>query len=104
MGVEVEPLAASLLALVHKLTGTMLVLFGVVLFPMPIPLGLILIALGLALLAPYFPPIQALVRSIRRKSPKVDEWMIRFKERCPRVIQITIEKTNPHLYDDAKKA
>ena len=95
-----EPIAASLLALVHKLTGSLLVLFGIVVLPMPIPLGLIMIALGLAMLAPYFKPIQKLVRHIRRKSPVVDRNMVRFKHKCPRVIRVTIEKTNPHFHPE----
>lgn len=95
-----EPFAASFLALIHKIFGGLLVLCGVVLFPMPIPLGLILIVLGLALLAPYFKPVQALIRRIRRKSPAVDRAMLKLKARAPRVIQITIEKTNPHLHPD----
>jgi len=96
----VEPFAASFLALIHKLVGSILVLFGIVLFPMPIPVGLIMIALGLAMLAPYFKPIQKLVRHIRRKSPMVDRNMVRFKDRCPKVIRTTIEKTNPHLHPE----
>lgn len=95
-----EPFAASVLALIHKLTGSVLVLFGIVLFPLPIPVGLIMIALGLAMLAPYFKPIQNLVRYIRKKSPLVDRNMVRFKHRCPRVIRMTIEKTNPHLHPE----
>lgn len=95
-----EPIAASLLALVHKVTGSVLVLAGMVVLPMPIPLGLIMIALGLAMLAPYFKPVQNLVRHLRRKSPIVDRNLVRFKHRCPRVIRVTIEKTNPHLHPE----
>ena len=95
-----EPIAASLLALVHKVTGSVLVLAGRVVLPMPIPLGLIMIALGLAMLAPYFKPVQNLVRHLRRKSPIVDRNLVRFKHRCPRVIRVTIEKTNPHLHPE----
>ncbi len=95
-----EPtVTAGLLALLHKITGSFLVLAGMVVLPMPIPLGLIMIALGLALLAPYFKPVQKLVRNLRRKYPKMDDAMLRLKHRSPRVIQVTIEKTNPRLHD-----
>ncbi|ADM08513.1 hypothetical protein PB2503_02172 [Parvularcula bermudensis HTCC2503] len=92
-----ETVTASLLALIHKITGGLLVMAGFVVLPMPIPLGLIMIALGLAMLAPYFSAVQALVRTIRRKSPVVNDAMVKFKQKCPRVIQITIEKTNPDM-------
>ncbi|WP_370339274.1 PGPGW domain-containing protein [Parvularcula marina] len=94
-----EPFAASFLALIHKLVGSILVLFGIVVLPTPIP-GILLIAIGLALLAPYFRSVQKLVRFIRRKSPMVDRNMVRFKDRCPKVIRTTIEKTNPHLHPE----
>lgn len=89
------PLTASLLTLLHKVTGSVLVVFGLVLFPMPIPVGLIMIAVGLLLLAPYFKPVQNIVRSLRRKSEKVDSAMRKIKRRCPPVIRTAIEKTAP---------
>lgn len=89
------PLAASLLTFLHKLTGSVLVVFGLVLFPMPIPVGLIMIALGLLLLAPYFAPVQRMVRALRCRSDKVNSALLRIKERCPAVIRAAIEKTAP---------
>ncbi|MEM9422719.1 MAG: PGPGW domain-containing protein [Pseudomonadota bacterium] len=93
-------MTAGLLAILHKIVGGVLVLFGIVLLPMPIPFGLLLMVLGLALLAPYFVPIQRLVRSLRRKYPKVDDTMRRMKHRCPRVMKTTIEKTCPQTTSD----
>ena len=89
------PLTASLLTLLHKVTGGVLVIAGLIVFPMPIPLGLIMIAIGLLLLAPYFHPIQRIVRALRRRSSHVDSALRRFKERCPPVIRTAIEKTAP---------
>lgn len=89
------PLTASLLTFLHKVTGSVLVLFGMVLFPMPIPVGLIMIALGLLLLAPYFKPVQMLVRRLRRKSETVDRSLRKIKGKCPPVIRTAIEKTAP---------
>lgn len=89
------PLTASLLTLLHKITGSVLVVFGVVLFPMPIPVGLIMIAFGLLLLAPYFKPVQNVVRHLRRKSEVVDRNLRKIKRRCPPVIRTAIEKTAP---------
>ncbi|NNU17584.1 hypothetical protein HK107_14730 [Parvularcula sp. ZS-1/3] len=89
------PLTASLLTFVHKLTGSVLVVFGLVLFPLPIPVGLLMIAFGLLLLAPYFKPIQNAVRALRRRSPAVDNGLRKVKRRCPPVIRTAIEKTAP---------
>ncbi|WOI52846.1 PGPGW domain-containing protein [Parvularcula sp. LCG005] len=92
-------MTAGFLALMHKIFGSLLVVSGLVMFPLPIPVGLIMIAFGLAMLAPYFPPVQAFVRFLRRKFPAFDRAMVRFKHRCPRVVQTTIEKTCPHTHD-----
>lgn len=89
------PLTASLLTFLHKVTGSVLVVFGLVLFPMPIPVGLIMIALGLLMLAPYFKPIQNVVRSLRRRSDSVNSGLLKIKKKCPKVIRTAIEKTAP---------
>ena len=89
------PLTASLLTLLHKITGSALVIFGLVLFPMPIPIGLSMIAVGLLFLAPYFKPIQMLVRAMRRRFEPVNKAMLKIKRRCPPVIRTAIEKTAP---------
>jgi len=89
------PLLASILTFVHKLLGSLLVLFGLVLFPMPIPVGLIMIAVGLLLLAPYFKPIQKFVRMLRCKFQPVDRTLRKIKRKCPPVLRSAIEKTAP---------
>ncbi|MEE4209012.1 MAG: PGPGW domain-containing protein [Parvularcula sp.] len=88
-------LAASILTFLHKVTGGLLVVFGIVLFPMPIPVGLVMIALGLLFLAPYFKPVQIFVRSLRRRYGPVDRALLRIKQRCPSVLRSAIEKTAP---------
>ncbi len=89
------PLTASLLTILHKLTGSVLVVAGLVLFPMPIPIGAIMIAIGLLFLAPYFKPIQKLVRSMRQRFEPVNKAMLSIKTKCPPVIRKAIEKTAP---------
>lgn len=93
-------MTAGLLALIHKISGSMLVVVGMIVLPMPIPLGLIMIALGLALLAPYFVPVRRFVRSMRGRYPKFDDAMRKFKHRVPPVIRATIEKTCPKTTSD----
>lgn len=88
-------MTASLLTLLHKIVGSVLVLFGMVLFPMPIPVGLVMIAFGLLMLAPHFHPVQRVVRSLRRRSVAVDRALLKVKQRCPAVIRSAIEKTAP---------
>lgn len=84
-----------MLPIFHQVVGSILVLGGVILTPTPVPIGLILLTIGLALLAPYMPPVQRLVRSIRRKWPNIDTSLRRHRDRFPPIIRQTIDKTHP---------
>ena len=86
-----------MLPIFHQILGGILVVSGVILTPTPVPFGLIMLTIGLALLAPYVPPVQALIRAIRRKWPKVDHSLRKHRHRFPPVIQSTIDKTHPEF-------
>ncbi|MGE0409732.1 MAG: hypothetical protein AB7P23_10805 [Amphiplicatus sp.] len=84
-----------MLPIVHQLVGGALVVSGAILTPTPIPIGLILLTIGLAMLAPYMPPVRRLVRAVRGKWPHVDSSLRRHRHRFPEVIRATIDKTCP---------
>lgn len=84
-----------MLPIVHQLIGGVLVITGAIVTPTPIPFGLIMMTIGFTLLAPYMPPVQRLVRAIRRKWPKVDAALRRHRDRMPAVVRATIDKTHP---------
>jgi len=86
-----------MLPIFHQVAGTILVIAGAILTPTPIPFGLIMLTIGLALLAPYFRPVQGLVRRIRRRWPKIDAILRRNRDRLPPIIRATIDKTHPDL-------
>lgn len=88
-------LAQGMLAIFHQVMGSTLVVAGLIVLPLPIPLGLLMLVIGLALLAPYMPPVQKAVRTIRRKHAGINEKLIKWRERFPPVIQKTIDKTHP---------
>ncbi|MCI5044539.1 MAG: hypothetical protein MRY72_07550 [Aquisalinus sp.] len=84
-----------MLAIFHQIMGSVLVVAGIVVLPLPIPLGLLMLVIGLALLAPYVIPVQNLVRSLRRKNARLNEQLLRWREKFPPVIQKTIDRTHP---------
>ena len=84
-----------MLPLVHQITGTTLVIAGLIVLPLPIPLGLIMLTIGFALLAPYIPAVQRLIRHMRTRWPNLDETLKRYRHRFPPVIKRTIDKTHP---------
>lgn len=86
-----------MLPIFHQILGGVLVVSGAILTPTPIPFGLIMLTIGLTLLAPYMPPVQALIRTIRRKWPKVDKTLKKHRHRFPQVIRTSIDKTHPEI-------
>lgn len=84
-----------MLPIFHQLAGSVLVVSGAILTPTPIPIGLVLLTIGLALLAPYMPPVRRLVRFVRRKWRHIDAFLLRHRDRFPPVIRATIDKTHP---------
>ncbi len=85
-----------MMPIIHQLVGSILIIVGLIVLPLPIPFGLIMVTLGVTLLAPYIPAFQRLVRAIRRKWPEIDRSLLRYRHRLPAVIRKTIDKTHPH--------
>ncbi len=84
-----------ILPLFHRVLGTISLVVGAPLLLTPIPLGLPLLIIGLALWAPYLPFVQGWVRALRRKYPNLNAQLIRYREKVPPVIKKTIDKTHP---------
>ncbi|MAW80872.1 MAG: hypothetical protein CMI63_11590 [Parvularcula sp.] len=84
-----------MLPIVHQVFGSLLVVAGLIVLPLPIPFGLIMLTIGFALLAPYIPAVQRLIRHMRGKWPNLDETLKRYHHRMPPVIKTTIDKTHP---------
>lgn len=84
-----------MLPILHQVAGSTLVVTGLIVLPLPLPFGLIMLVIGFALLAPYIPLVQRLVRLMRRKWPKIDAMLLRYRHRFPPVIKRTIDKTHP---------
>ena len=90
-----EAISVGLLALLHKLVGSVMLLFGMVMLPLPIPVGAPLMLIGLAFLAPYFAPVRVVIRTIRTRVPTLDVALVRNAHRCPAVVRRTIAVTQP---------
>lgn len=84
-----------MLPILHQLFGSVLVIAGLIVLPLPIPLGLIMLALGFALLAPYIPAVQRFLTFLRGKWPKLNETLLRYHSKLPPIIRKTIDKTHP---------
>ena len=84
-----------MLPIIHQVSGSILLIVGFILLPLPIPLGLPMVTIGFALLAPYVPVVQRMLRRMRGKWPAINETLIRYRDRMPPIIKKTIDKTHP---------
>ena len=84
-----------MLPILHQILGSTLVLAGLIVLPLPLPFGLIMLTIGFALLAPYVPAVQRLIKTMRRKWPDLDRQLRKYRDKFPPVIKRTIDKTHP---------
>ncbi len=84
-----------MLPVVHQLVGGTLIIAGLIILPLPIPLGLVMLVVGLALLAPYIPAMQRLIRKMRHKWPNLDQSLRQYRHHFPTIIKKTIDRTHP---------
>jgi len=84
-----------MLPIVHQVSGSILVVAGLIVLPLPIPFGLIMMVIGFSLLAPYIPSVQRLIRKMRSRWPDLDMQLRRHHHRFPPIIKKTIDKTHP---------
>ena len=84
-----------MLPILHQVFGSTLVVAGLIVLPLPIPLGLIMLTIGFALLGPYIPAVRRLVRYLRRKWPAFNQTLMRNRDRFPPIVKKTIDRTNP---------
>lgn len=84
-----------MLPILHQVFGSTLVVAGLIVLPLPIPLGLIMLTIGFALLAPYIPAVQRFIKFLRVKWPGFDRTLRRYRNRLPPVVRRTIDKTCP---------
>lgn len=75
--------------------GWILIGVGLVLWPLPIPLGLPLVILGLAVLLPQSHWLQTLIRRWRGRHPEFDRRLHAASHRLPGFVRRAIRTTEP---------
>lgn len=81
--------------MVRVCIGLLVLLVGIVTAPTPIPIGVILIAIGLYMLARESLTARAAIRWARRRLPSLDRGLCHVAPRLPRAIRVIIRRTAP---------
>ena len=78
-----------------KVLGAILVLAGLALSWSPIPLGIILIPIGAAMIVATSSNAQKWLRTRRKNNPKLDRWMGKMQRKAPDKVSKPLEDTVP---------
>ena len=89
----VERLTVSLMSILYQILGAVLILLGLPLFWTPIPVGLILIAAGLALIVSNSNRARDGVRALRRKHDRLDKWLCKAERIVPHPFDRILQRT-----------
>ncbi len=92
---------ASLYRRFQAIFGWMLIAVGLVVLPLPIPLGAIMIVIGIAMVSPSSPMMRDVLRNVRVRFPSFSATLDGWAPRMPALIRILIEDTRPPLPDPA---
>jgi hypothetical protein len=82
------------MSFVYQILGVLLILVGLPLFWTPIPIGLILIASGLALLISNSDAARAFVRERRARHPRFDAWLLKAERVVPHPFDRILKRTD----------
>ena len=75
--------------------GVLLIVAGLLVLPLPVPVGLLMIILGVSLLVPAIPALARYLKRIRRRYPITSQRLNHISPRLPRFVRRVIEETDP---------
>lgn len=81
----------------------MIIAMGLVLFPLPVPVGIFFIIGGVALLISVDAGAQKHIAKLRKKHSKIDNIMQTATERPPRYLRVILQKTKPPSQKSPKR-
>jgi len=81
--------------LVTLICGFTLILLGAIITPLPIPVGLVLIIIGLALVIPALPGTTRKLRQWRRRFPALSARLNQIAAYLPAFVRRAIRMTDP---------
>lgn len=90
---------SKFLHIIASIVAVILIIGGIILTPLPIPFGLVLIVLGLALLITTNTAFALWLRNFRRNNPHMDEKLRKAQKWLPGFLRIPLDKTNPEAAD-----
>lgn len=88
-----------MILVLRLIMGWALIGAGAVILPTPVPIGLIMLIVGLALVAPESKWLQAWLRRRRAAYPDFSDRLVAWRPRLPRIARRVIDLTDPAMPD-----
>lgn len=95
------PPRRPLIRVINGVAGSVILVAGIIIAPTPIPIGVVLIAIGLFMLSVESRRVRRLVRWLRGRAGAVDRALRRAEPRLPRSLAHMLHLTDPHLAEPA---
>ncbi|MEO1281450.1 MAG: hypothetical protein AAFV69_06940 [Pseudomonadota bacterium] len=83
--------------------AALLIIFGLIVLPLPIPFGAIMIVVGLVILIATNRATARWLRSLRRLHPAINAWIGKAEVHLPRTFRRIMELTNPFSRKKSKR-
>jgi hypothetical protein len=84
-----------MLKIAFQIFAGFIVLIGIITFPLPIPIGAVLIVIGLAMLISSSKKVRNSIRSYRKRNPRINSIIMKAETYLPISVQTTINQTDP---------
>lgn len=76
-----------------RVIAYIIIVIGLILFPMPIPVGIFFIIGGVALLLSVDPSAQSHISKLRHQHPLLDSILYKATQKAPRFLRLALHKT-----------
>ena len=81
--------------IIVQATGALIFIAGMIMFPLPIPIGLVMMVIGLTMLISSSKKLRSWIREYRRRNPKVNQSIHKAEAYLPRGMRNSIGQTDP---------
>ena len=92
-----------MLTLLATVAATVLIAVGLVVLPLPIPLGAIMIIIGVGLLVTVNPYARRAITRFRGRNPKVEAVIKRVEHFLPEIFRRPLHETDPSLHLESQE-
>ena len=88
--------------IITQVTGVLIFIAGMIFFPLPIPIGAVMMIVGLTMMISSSKKLRKVIREYRRRNPKMNSTIHNAEYYLPKSMRDSIDQTDPdrHASDE----